>query len=430
MASGLDYSRSSTAMSYENSQYMVQFSYAKDYSIEIDPSAAQAANLAETSRQFTAVFNAVCAVGWEQQITNGVKLHHATYYPLKADYPNLVSDLLVQARVKATEAVKGALALQKAGRKVSKPRSDACPPRYNVHTYKVDWESRTVRMSMIGGRQTIRFGVPDYNEDYVGYPTDSADLLFRHGRWWLHVVVTIPTPDVAPTDQVVGVDLGLVRPAVTSNNRFLGKRAWKAVEGRLFHLKRALQKKGSRSAKRHLKRVRHKQARFRRNNDHILSKQIIGSVEPGGTIVLENLTAIRKRTRMRKRTETSRRVHSWSFAQLKEFIAYKAEERGCTVVAVDPRHTSQACSCCGHTARNNRRSRGRFVCRKCGYELHADLNAARNIAAKYHGGSGRAGSGGLHVNQPIVSDLRVEMQAAAFTRAVNCDYSHFLARIG
>ncbi len=83
------------------------------------------------------------------------------------------------------------------------------------------------------------------------------------------------------------------------------------------------------------------------------------------TIVLKNLTDIRKRVKGKQAqsSETSRRVHSWSFAQLKGFIEYKAEGRGCTVVAVDPRHTSQMCSCCGHMARNNRRSQGRFVCR-------------------------------------------------------------------
>jgi putative transposase len=360
--------------------------------------------LAETSRQFTAVFNAVCAVGWEQQITHGVKLHHATYYPLKADYPALVSDLLVQARVKATEAVKSAFALRKAGRKVGMPVSSACPPRYNLHTYRVDWESQTVRMSLIGGRQTIRFSIPSYSAKYAGYPADTADLIFRNGRWWLHVVVTVPAPDITPTDQVVGVDLGIAQPAVTSNNRFLGKRRWKAIEGRLFHLKRALQKKGTKSAKRHLKHLRHKQARFRRDCDHVLSKQVVHAAEPGGTIVLENLTTIRKRTKIRRKTRTRRRIHSWSFAQLKSFIEYKAEEWGCTVVAVDPRHTSQACSRCGHTARNNRRSRGRFVCRKCGYELHADLNASRNIAAKYHASVARGDAGGLTVNQPIVSE--------------------------
>jgi IS605 OrfB family transposase len=284
------------------------------------------------------------------------------------------------------------------------PVSDACPPRYNLHTYRIDWESQTVRMSTTGGRQTIRFNIPDYSAKYAGYPADTADLIARDGRWWLHVVVTIPAPDVVPTDQVVGVDLGIVRPAVTSNNHFLGKRRWKAIEGRLFHLKRNLQQKGTRSAKRHLRKVRRKQARFRRDCDHVLSKQIVASAAPGATIVLENLTDIRNRTKIRRKTRTSRRMHSWSFAQLKGFIGYKAEERGCTVVAVDPRHTSQACSCCGYTARNNRRSRGRFVCCTCGFELHADLNASRNIAAKYHASGARGATGGLPVNQPIVSD--------------------------
>ena len=371
--------------------------------IHLEPSPAQITVLAETSRQFTAVFNAVCAYGWQQSQKDGIELHRALYYPLKADYPALVSDLHVQARVKATEVVKSALALRRAGRKVSQPHSLACPPRYNLHTYRVDWESRTVRMSLIGGRQTIRFHIPDYSAKYAGYPTDTADLIERDGRWWLHVVVTVPAPEVEPTDQVVGVDLGITRPAVTSNNRFLGKKRWKATLGRLFHLKRALQKKGTRSAKRHLKRVRHRQRRLRRDCDHVLSKQIVGSVEPGGTIVLENLKDIRRRMKARGRTKTKRRMHSWSFAQLKGFIGYKAEERGCTVVGVDPRHTSQTCSCCGHVARTNRRSQSVFICRQCGFHLNADLNAARNIAAKYRAGGSMAPAGGLR-NQPIASN--------------------------
>src|SRR4029450_11865867 len=124
--------------------------------------------------------------------------------------------------------------------------------------------------------------------------------------------------------------------------------------------------------------------------------------EPGGTIVLENLKDIRKRMKAKRRTKTKRRMHSWSFAQLKSFIGYKAEERVCTVVGVDPRHTSQMCSCCGHTARTNRRSQGVFICRQCGFHLNADLNAARNIAAKYRAGGGISSTGGL-CNQPIVS---------------------------
>jgi putative transposase len=371
--------------------------------ILLQPSPSQAGALAETSRQFTSAFNQAVRLGWQEGICNATKLHYLAYYPLKTDHPTLVSDLVNQARVKAAEALRSAFSLREAGRKVSMPQSTACPPRYNVHTYRVDWESQTVRISTTAGRQTIRFSVPDYAAKYAGYPTDTADLTLRHGEWWLHVVVSIPAPDILPSDQAVGVDLGINRPAVTSNNKFLGQRRWKAIEGRYFKLSSALQKKGTKSAKRHLRLAKRRRARFRRDADHVLSKQIVAAAEPGSTIVLENLKDIRKRVKAKRRSMTARRMHSWPFASLKAKVEYKAEERGCTVVAVDPRHASQACSRCEHTARNNRRSQSVFKCRNCGYHLNADLNAARNVAAKYHASVGRLPAGGLR-NQPIVSD--------------------------
>src|SRR6266508_1045048 len=102
----------------------------------LQPTPEQGALLTETARQFTAVFNAVAAHGYERGETNGVRLHHALYRPLKTDYPALVSDHHIQARVKATEAIKSALALAKKGKRVSIPHSSSCPPRYNVHTFK------------------------------------------------------------------------------------------------------------------------------------------------------------------------------------------------------------------------------------------------------------------------------------------------------
>ncbi len=71
-------------------------------------------------------------------------------------------------------------------------------------------------------------------------------------------------------------------------------------------------------------------------------------------------------------------------------IAYKALAAGLVVAYVDPRDTSRTCAACGHCARANRRDQSHFLCLRCGHEANADVNAARNIAA-------RAG-----VNQPIV----------------------------
>jgi len=363
--------------------------------IKLQPSPEQADALRETRRQFTEVFNAVAEHGWRERIKNGVTLHHALYYPLKAQFPALVSDLHIQARVKATEAVRSALQLVKdPTRTVTQPRSFGCAPRYNVHTYRINWQAQTVNLATVAGRQHIPFTLPVYARHYTACATDSADLLLHDGTWWLHVVVTVLAPDMQPTDTVIGVDLGLAQPAVTSSRKFLGQRRWKAVEGKYFHLRRQLQKKGTRSAKRHLRRLRHTQARFRRDCDHVLSKQIVQAAPEGSTVAVENLTNIRHRTKQRGR-EQRRRMHSWSYHQLRQFLVYKAEARGCTVVAVDPRHTSQTCSRCGYQARNNRRARGCFKCHHCSYELHADLNASYNIAAKYQASVGIPNASGL-----------------------------------
>ncbi len=373
------------------------------------PTPEQAKALKETLDQFTHAFNAVCAYGWQHHEKNGVKLHHATYYQTKEQCPGLVSDLLIQARVKATEALtsaftwkqkhehaypkKEASALKKGKpapkfKPVQCPHSTLCPIRYNEHTYVLSWLTQTVRLSSSAGRLTIPFTVPPYSTKYAGGTVSTADLIYRKGTWWLHVVVSVPAPVIPPTGDVIGVDLGLNRPAVTSKKQFLGHRHWKEVDRRRFRLKRKLQSNGTKSAGRHLKKLSRRQQRFHRDCDHVLSKRIVQHAAPGSTIVLENLTNIRDSSKIgrgkhNKNVEKKRRLHSWSFAQLYDFIAYKGQERGMRVERIDPRHTSQTCSRCGYRHRSNRRSQSLFLCRQCGYCLNADLNAAINIREKY-----------------------------------------------
>src|SRR5690242_1158817 len=76
--------------------------------IQLHATPEQVIALQETLTQFTRAFNQVCSYGWKQQEKNGVRFHHGTYYDTKATCPGLVSDLLIQASVKATEALKSA----------------------------------------------------------------------------------------------------------------------------------------------------------------------------------------------------------------------------------------------------------------------------------------------------------------------------------
>jgi putative transposase len=74
--------------------------------VQLNPTPEQARTLKETQEQHTACFNAVAALGFTTSCSNGVELHKQTYYPLRAEYPDLPAQLVCAARVKATEAVK------------------------------------------------------------------------------------------------------------------------------------------------------------------------------------------------------------------------------------------------------------------------------------------------------------------------------------
>lgn len=112
---------------------------------------------------------------------------------------------------------------------------------------------------------------------------------------------------------------------------------------------------------------------------HNLSKELVAeAVEHGcSTIAFERLNGIRERM------PRAKKFHTWAFNQLYGYVEYKAEAVGIDVTKVPPQYTSHRCSRCGHTARNNRPTQADFSCQKCGYEVHADYNAAKNVGFKH-----------------------------------------------
>ncbi len=97
-------------------------------------------------------------------------------------------------------------------------------------------------------------------------------------------------------------------------------------------------------------------------------------------IALEELKGIRQRVRLRRSQRVA--LRSWSFAQLGEFIVYKAKWAGVPLVLVDPAYTSQTCAECGQVDKRNRVDQGLFICWGCGVVAHADRNASHCIAQR------------------------------------------------
>lgn len=210
--------------------------------IVLMPTPEQAQLLQETLRQSTECFNAVCKHGWQTNEKNGVELHKATYRPLQSLHPRMPSQLLCAARVRATESLRSAFALMTTGRKVSCPESDLTPIRYDARSYRMRTDKGVASLASVAGRQEVVYRL--YNHAAKAFAEasgfDSADLCYHKGKWHLHVVLSLPTPEFVDNAQVVGVDLGLTRPAVVSNRKFLGKRRWREISHRYFRLRRKL----------------------------------------------------------------------------------------------------------------------------------------------------------------------------------------------
>ncbi|WP_330279531.1 transposase [Streptomyces sp. NBC_00569] len=247
----------------------------------------------------------------------------------------------------------------------------------------LSWQipDRTVSIWTLSGRikGVVITASPEQLARLALYRTGESDLLYRDGMWFLNATCEIPEtePNTDP-DGFLGIDLGIVNIATTSDGEIMAERALNRARLRERTLRTKLQRKNTPSAKRRLKKRRRKEARRAKDINHKIAKHVVAEAERTGRgIALEDLTGIRERVRLRK---PQRATHSsWSFAQLGQFIAYKARRAGVPVVYVDPAYTSRTCAECGHTDKANRVSQAWFACRSCGFVDHADRNGSRNI---------------------------------------------------
>jgi putative transposase len=187
-----------------------------------------------------------------------------------------------------------------------------------------------------------------------------------------------PRPDKVGIEDVLGVDFGVVNIAYDSERRpYSGADVVRARPK--FSLRGAgLQRCGSKAAKRRVKKLRAKESRLRKR--HCLCKEIVATAERSSlAIAIEDLPHVRKR--VKARTAQRHRLHGWSFAQLRQFVTYKAAPRGMPVVAIAPDNARRACPQCGSILKANRKTQQIISCIDCGHSAAADFVGARNIRA-------------------------------------------------
>ncbi len=392
--------------------------------LKLTPTKEQFEALRKTQLAYRDALNAVSRYAFSQGKTSNVtRLHKGIYAELRAHH-HLPSQLACSVERQVSATYKGLWTKLKKNAehrqaRITKKRFKGLdrPPKYSSptvqYTYERDYtfqcDSR-VSIGTLNGRMSVLY--QGYNQHIAliraGARIGDAKLWYDKPKktFYLLVSLTIEKPDPTPESytEVVGVDVGIRYLAVTSTSTGkAGFHSGKRTRHKANHyarLRKRLQQKGTRGAKRRLRHIEQRERRLKMQANHTIAKQIVEQ-HPHALLGLEHLTDIRERTRRRKRkrkkngkgtepvspkARKANRVYSqWSFAELQALLSYKAALSGGLSVKVDADYTSKRCPMCGHTCDANRPQHCLlFVCQnpKCGYTLHADLIGARNVTLR------------------------------------------------
>jgi putative transposase len=201
-------------------------------------------------------------------------------------------------------------------------------------------------------------------------------------------------------NEVIGCDSGVERPITTSNiddfdnpifkDRFdvLKKNQEKKKElERILANKRLTnpnwkESKSYQRVKNQLTKLSRKIADQRKNRQHEISSALVNSEQDIIAFEKLNIAGMTKRSakgKSNKKSNLNRVMLDVGISEIQRQTGYKANWKDKKIVLVDPKHTSQKCSCCGSINKLNRESQNKFVCKSCGHTMNADLNASINI---------------------------------------------------
>jgi putative transposase len=363
-----------------------RFAYYRDMKLTLQtqllPERDHSTRLKATVERFNEAANWLAGEAFDLKVANKIDLQK-THYAMLRERFGLSAQMTVRCIAQVCEAYKRDKSIRPEFRPLA-----AMPFDQRMMSFK---GADRVSLLTLEGRILVPVVMGKYQAEKFTNAKGQADLVLRaDGKWFLLVTVDVPESAPVPSTDFLGVDLGIANLATDSDGKFYSGKPVEDVR-RTHNLQRKrLQRKGTKGAKKKLKRVAKKEARFRKHENHCISKAIIGIArDTGRGIAVEELTEIRDRPPAYVQPEirypapwvreARNRLSGWSFGQLIAFLSYKAQQAGVVFVKVDPRNTSRTCPECGHCHPDNRKSQSKFRCQRCHFEQHADIVGSRNI---------------------------------------------------
>jgi IS605 OrfB family transposase len=370
--------------------------------VKLDTTQEQFEALKSTLLVANKAANAISDYAWENQTFRHYDLHKPLYQQIRKDF-GLSAQVTVRILAKVSDAYK-------ADKKKKRVFKDTGSVAFDSRILSWKLNKKLISIWTIAGRMSIPFQAGERQLEMLKSLRGEADLVLCKGIFYLLQVCDIPEPPEFEPKGFLGVDLGIVNIATTSDGETFSGETVDRVREKTTEIKRALQKRGSKNSAKHLKKISGREVRFKKDVNHTISKKIVSlAKDTCRAIVIEDLKGFNGRRTVSKSHRD--RFGKWAFNQFRSFLEYKAKREGVPVISVNPRNTSRTCSVCGYVSKKNRKSQALFLCTKCGFTTHADLNSAINLSLK-----------GNPVNLPIAvhADAQLfhflELQASDFSQ--------------
>ena len=335
--------------------------------VRLYPSDEQEGLLFATLREANAACNEIAQHAWENKVFRQYDLHHAKYHAVKASF-DLSAQMVVRCIAKVSDAYKLDRKRQRTFRELGSIAYDS---------RILSWKTDKVSIWCVGGRQKIPYRTGGSYLELLKYQQGETDLAYIKGKWYLLTTCDVPSEEEESFNDVIGVDLGITNIASDSDGNTYSGRELNALRKQREKVRASLQSKGTKSAKKVLKRISGRERTTTKIINHTIAKNLVAKAKrEGKAISIESLKGIRQSTNKRLRKSQKGLHNRWSFHDLKLKIEYKAERAGVTVITVPAAYTSKTCSYCKHIGKRSGES---FNCTNCGHSDHADVNGAKNI---------------------------------------------------
>jgi len=270
--------------------------------LKLQPTPAQADALKQTLETANAACNTISRVAWEQHTFRQFAIHRLCYADIREAF-HLAAQLTVRCIAKVADAYK----LDRDTQRIF-AKHGAVPYDERILSYALPDSS--VSIWTLKGRQSIPFVCGERQRQLLQSQRGETDLAYVGGNWYLYAACEVETPDPIDVDGVLGIDLGVANIATDSDGDIHSGRTIKNVRYRHRKLRSKLQKKGTKSSRRCLKRLSGQERRFATHTNHVLSKRIVEKAErTKRAIALEDLTHIRSRVRAKRSQRPT--LHSW-----------------------------------------------------------------------------------------------------------------------